>query len=64
MLVKVEGADTDVVFNLCDELLQMDGVCDSGADGVELGFCRTCCNELLCFAVVVYVVLQDGDQRS
>ena len=28
MLVEVEGADADVVFNLCDELLQMDGVCD------------------------------------
>ena len=28
MLVAVEGADADVVFNLCDELLEVDGVCD------------------------------------
>ena len=42
----------------------MDGVGDGGADGVELGFCRTCCDDLLRLAVAVHVVLQDGHQRS
>ena len=28
MLVEVEGLDADVVLNLCDELLEMDGVRD------------------------------------
>ena len=28
MLVEVKGLDADVVFDLCDELLEVDGVCD------------------------------------
>ena len=28
MLVEVEGLDADVVLDLCDELLEMDGICD------------------------------------
>ena len=28
VLVEVKGVDADVVFNLCDELLEMDGIGD------------------------------------